>query len=92
MESPVLVAVEKPQAASETVSGLMPRARNAREMLRPCHFLRSQNRTIVGRHSRQEEKERDRIAVSMWPPSKLSPNSSAVTVTLAGLNSMRSMA
>ena len=35
---------------------------------------------------------KDRIAVSMWPPSKLSPDSSAVTVTLAGLNSMRSMA
>src|SRR4029079_13083565 len=46
MESPVFVAVEKPQAASETVSGLMPRARKAREMLRPCHFLRSQKRTI----------------------------------------------
>src|SRR4026209_538964 len=45
MARPVLVAVLKPQEPSETVSGLMPRARSAREMLRPCHFLRSQNRT-----------------------------------------------
>ena len=92
MESPVLVAVEKPQAASETVSGLMPRARKRPRDAAPVPFLALAEQNDVGRHSRQEEKERDRIAVSMWPPSKLSPDSSAVTVTLAGLNSMRSMA
>ena len=42
-------------------------------------------------HVRQA-KERERMALSMCPASKLSPDLSDVTVTLAGLNSMRSIA
>ena len=87
-----MVAVVKPQAASDTVSGLMPRARKRPRDAAPVPFLSLAEQDDVGRHGRQEAKERDRIAVSIWPASKLSPVSSAVTVTLAGLNSMRSMA
>jgi hypothetical protein len=68
MASPVLVSVENPQDASETASGLIPRALKAREMLRPCHFLRSQKRTISAAMV-QEENDRDRIAVSICPAS-----------------------
>ena len=68
MARPVLVAVDNPHEASETVSGLIPRARKAREMLRPCHFLRSQKRTISAAMV-QEENDRDRIAVSICPAS-----------------------
>ena len=40
----------------------------------------------------RQAKERDSTASSMCPPSKLSPVLSDVTVTIAGLNNMRSIA
>ena len=91
MASPVFVSVENPQAVSDTVSGLIPRALKARANAAPVPLLALAKQDDFRSHD-QEEKERDRIAVSIWPASKLSPLSSAVTVTMAGLNSMRSMA
>ena len=44
------------------------------------------------RHHAGQEKERESTASSMRPASKLLPDLSAVTVTMAGLNNMRSMA
>ena len=50
MASPVFVAVVKPQAASETVSGLMPaRAQRPRDAP-PVPFLALAEQDDVGRH------------------------------------------
>ena len=43
-------SVENPQAVKRDGQRRDPARLKAREMLRPCHFLRSQNRTIFGRH------------------------------------------
>ena len=97
MARPVAVSVEKPQALSGTISGVMPRRLKARPRLRPCQSLPSPNMTMAAsltasaRMDRQAN-ERDNTASSMRPAWKLSPVLSDVTVTIAGLNNMRSIA
>src|SRR4029077_1097162 len=44
---PVAVSVEKPQALSGTIRGLMPRRLKARPRLRPCQSLPSPNMTMA---------------------------------------------
>ena len=90
MASPVRVAVENPHADSDTVSGVIPRALNARGDASPMPLLALAEEEDVGGHGSAERSGEHR-AVDM-PGLEAPPESSAVTVTLAGLNSMRSIA
>ena len=96
MASPVAVSVEKPQALSGTANGVIPRFLKALRRLFPCQSRPSPKRTMLVSGlvavMCDQEKERESTASSMRPASKLLPDPSAVTVTRAGLNNMRSIA